>query len=42
MLLPDEKTEVVRTEYFYADNEPVSVKAESRSYPEDTVRTIGR
>lgn len=42
MFLPDEKTEVVRTEYFYADNEPVPVKAESRSYPEDKVRTIGR
>lgn len=42
MFLPDEKTEVVRTEYFYSDGEPAPVKAESKSYPEDKVRTIGR
>lgn len=42
MFLPDEKTEVVRTEYVYADGELVPGKAESRSYPEDTVRTIGK
>jgi hypothetical protein len=41
MFLPDEKTEVVRTEYFYGDGELVPVKAESRSYPENKVRTIG-
>jgi len=40
MFLPDERTEVVRTEYFYEDSEVVPVKMESRSYPENKVRTI--
>jgi len=42
MFLPDEKTEVVRTEYSYEGKGTVPVKAESRSYPENKVRTIGR
>jgi hypothetical protein len=42
MFLPDERTEVVRTEYFYEDSEVVPVKMESRSYPENKVRVIGK
>ncbi len=42
MFLPDEKTEVVRTEYFYGDGELVPVRTESRSYPENRLRTIGK
>lgn len=42
MFLPDERTEVVRTEFFYEDSEVVPVKVESRSYPENRVRVIGK
>ncbi len=42
MFLPDEKTELVQTEYFYEDSGIIPVKMESRSYPENKVRVIGK